>query len=187
MNRMSVRRLALLVLGAVALSPSLALTGCRSGGPQDRPYRMGELVIVGALRYTIFDTEWKTQIGEGPGAHTPRNRYLIIHLSITNSGGSLLEVPTLTLERADGAADTAEPEIADSLGVPDWMGVIRRLKPADTVQGKVIFDVPLSAYRLRVGGGADVADEKSAVVDIPIQYTPATDPATGQPLGSTDR
>lgn len=184
MNPTFYRRPVTLLFGVLALLPLLATMGCRTSTQTERSYRMGELVIVGPLRYTIFDAEWKTQIGEGADARVPKNRFLVVHLSVTNSGGSLLDVPALQLERPDGFSAT---ELSDPNGVSDWLGIIRKLKPADTLQGKVIFDVPLSAYRLRVSSTTDGIEEKSAIVDIPIQVTPATDPATGQPVGLAPR
>jgi hypothetical protein len=181
---MSLRRLVVAALGAAALFASLGLIGCHSAAQQERIYRMGEVATAGPLRYTIFDTEWKGSIGEGTDAHQPKNRYLIIHLSVTNSGGSLVEVPTMSLEKADG---TSEAEVSEPLGVAEWLGMIRQLKPADTLQGKVVFDVPMSAYRLRVGGSADVTDEKTTQIEIPIQYAPAADPNASQPLGTSGR
>ncbi len=173
-------------MGALVLLPSLALTGCRSGAREEPLYRMGELVVVGPLRYTIFDTEWKTQIGEGPEAHFPKNRYLIIHLSVTNSGGSLMEVPTMEIETADGISAT---EVGEPVGLPGWMGILRQLRPADTLQGKVIFDIPMAACRLRVGASADAVNDKTALIDIPIQYAPTTIPvpATAPPLDAPVR
>ncbi len=139
---------------------------------------MGELVVVGPLRYTVFDTEWKTQIGDGPDARFPKNRYLIVHLSVTNSGGAPMEIPTMKVETADGITVN---EVSDPLALPEWLGILRQLRPADTIQGKVVFDVPLGACRLRVGGSVDAMDEKAALVDIPIQYAPAALPVPASP------
>lgn len=139
---------------------------------------MGELVVVGPLRYTVFDTEWKTQIGDGPDARFPKNRFLIVHLSVTNSGGSPVEIPTMKVETADGITVN---EVSDPLALPEWLGILRQLRPADTIQGKVVFDVPLGACRLRVGSSVDAMDEKTALVDIPIQYAPAALPVPASP------
>ncbi|MCC7496777.1 MAG: DUF4352 domain-containing protein [Bryobacterales bacterium] len=184
MNRISLRPAPLPMMGVCFLLCLLILAGCRSRAEQEPVSRMGELVVAGPLRYTVFDTEWKTQIGEGDNAHFPKNRYLIIHLSVTNSGGSLTQIPTMQLETADG---NSTAEITEPLGVAGWVGILRQLRPADTLQGNVVFDVPMSAYRLRVGSSADAIDEKTALIDIPIQYAPAAMPAPAPPLDTPPR
>jgi hypothetical protein len=155
-----------LILALVAVA---ALSGCKSKKRTERPYRMGELMVVGQLRYTIFDAEWREKIGEPPAQRLPRNRYLVVRLAVTNSGGQAVDVPTMQLENASGATFA---ELSEDVGAADWLGMIRRLKPADTMQGTVVFDAPFGAYRMRLGGSAEVTDETTAVVDIPAQYLP---------------
>jgi hypothetical protein len=37
----------------------------------------------------------------------------------------------------------------------------------------VLFDVPTGAYRLRLADDSDPDNEKTALVDIPLQFTPS--------------
>ena len=57
--------------------------------------------------------------------------------------------------------------MSDGESVPQWVGYVRRIKPADTLNGNVVFDVPARHYRLEV---ADEMDEKKAIVDIPLSF-----------------
>jgi hypothetical protein len=50
---------------------------------------------------------------------------------------------------------------------------LRKLAPAQTEQGRVLFDVPTGAYRLRVTDDSpEAGTEKVAVVDIPLRLEP---------------
>ena len=45
------------------------------------------------------------------------------------------------------------------------------MKPAETLQGRVIFDVPLSSFRLRLPDGGESGYEKYAWVNIPLSIS----------------
>ena len=51
--------------------------------------------------------------------------------------------------------------------VPSWIGFLRHIKPAETLQGNAVFDVPPKHYRLRV---SDENDQKSEQIDIPLSF-----------------
>jgi hypothetical protein len=131
---------------------------------------MGERVEVGSLIYTVMDTEWHTQLGEGPDARLPQHRFMTVRLSVTNSGVSDSAVPAMSLVDAQGQA---YPELTDGHGVAEWLGLLRTVKPAQTERGRVLFDVPTGAYRLRVANDADPEEQKAAHIDLPLQLTPA--------------
>jgi hypothetical protein len=151
----------------------LAACGQRQANPS-RVYRMGEHVQVGPLIYSVLDAQWKTEIGEGSQLRSPNNRFLLIQLSIHNSGGAETFAPPLKLEDAQGSTFA---EATGGEGVPNWLGFLRKLAPAQTDQGRVLFDVPTGAYRLRVtDGSTDPAQEKSALIDIPLHLEPEPSP-----------
>lgn len=158
-------------LGA-AVAAGLFLSGCSGGksGADATVYRMGEPVTVGPLIYTVMDTEWRTQLGEGPTARLPEHRYLLVRLSVTNSGASNAVVPAMSVLDSSGQSRL---ELADGQGVEEWLGYLRSLRPAETDRGRVVFDVPPSAYRLRVTNDAEPGTEKVALIDMPLQLAPS--------------
>jgi hypothetical protein len=54
-------------------------------------------------------------------------------------------------------------------GVSNWLGILRTVRPAETLQGQILFDVPLTSYRLRVPDGAGPGEEKYAWISIPLR------------------
>ena len=139
---------------AAALAASLLLSGCSAGrSGADAPiYRMGEPVTVGPLIYTILDTEWHNQLGEGPTARLPQYRFLLVRLSVTNSGASNAVIPAMSVVDSSGQSRL---ELADGQGAEEWLGYLRTLRPAETDRGRVVFDAPPNAYRLRVANDAE--------------------------------
>jgi len=160
--------LQVLVRGALVASLA-AWSGCAPAiAPAAKVRQMGERVTVGSLVYNVFDTQWKAQLGEGTEARIPKDRFFLIRLSIVNSGSAELMVPTMTL--VDDAGQTYT-ELSNGDQVPAWMGFLRRVKPAETLQGNIVFDVAPKHYRLRV---SDENDQKSEQVDIPLSFATET-------------
>jgi hypothetical protein len=156
---------------ALVVAAGLLLAGCSSGRPEadNRVYRMGEPVTVGPLIYTVTETEWHNQLGEGPTARLPQYRFLLVRLSVTNSGASNSAIPAMALVDASGQTRL---ELADGEGVPEWLGYLRTISPAQTERGRVVFDAPPNAYRLRVTDDAEPGAEKAALIDVPLQLSP---------------
>ena len=105
------------------------------------------------------------QLGSGTTARIPTNRFFVLRLSIVNSGSNETIAPPLTL-----IDDTGQryPELQrwgrraamDRLPAP--------LKAADTLTGNIVFDVPARHYKLEI---SDEADERKALIDIPLSFT----------------
>jgi hypothetical protein len=127
---------------------------------------MGERVQVGPLTYNVLETEWKNQLAEGAGSKVPANRYLLVKMSITNGGGGNVAVPLLTVE--DGSGHTYSEVTEGTDAVPDWLGLLRNLAPAQNDNGVAIFDVPMGGYKLRISDGGEIGNEKTALIDIPV-------------------
>jgi len=152
-----------------ALACLAAGTGCAPVTPAETQlHRMGERVTAGSLVYIVIEDQWKAQLGQGADARVPKDRFFLIRLSVVNGGSTELMVPTLTL--LDDAGQTY-PELSNGDQVPDWTGYLRRVKPAETLQGMVVFDVPPKHYRLRL---TDETSQKSHDVDIPLNFTSDT-------------
>lgn len=158
-------------LALAAIASAAVLSCCnRPQAVQPRLFRMGERVEVGPLIYNILDTEWRTQLGEGAEARSPRNRFLLVQLSVTNSGIKESHIPPIVLEDSRGKT---WPEETQGEGVTNWLGLLRKLAPAQTEQGRVLFDVPTGAYRLRVTDDSpEPGTEKTAFVDLPLRLEP---------------
>jgi hypothetical protein len=59
------------------------------------------------------------------------------------------------------------PELTDAHDVPQWIGALRTVKPAEAAQGNLVFDVPPRHYRLQV---PDEDNQAAALIDIPLSF-----------------
>jgi hypothetical protein len=82
-------------------------------------------------------------------------------VSTVNTASTLVSIPSFTMIDDDG---NAYQELENGEGVKEWLGVARRVQPADSLKGTIVFDVPQKHFKLRV---ADEAD-RFALVDIPF-------------------
>jgi|ERR1035437_189246 hypothetical protein len=165
------RQIRFVLLLAVAVAASL-LSSCGDSEEKASPartYNMGERASVGHIVYVIFETQWLTHIGAGPDARIPQNRFFLVRLSAVNSFGSDIIVPNFQIEDDSGKS---YPELSTGDGVPQYIGFLRSVKPAESVQGNALFDAPPGHYKIRL---ADETGEKMAYVDIPLSF--GTQPA----------
>jgi hypothetical protein len=154
------------LLACLAVAVTLLLTGSCSSAEKFpvRTYQMGEKINIGPLTYTVFETQWLTHLGADVNQRLPKHRFFLIRISVMNSGGSELTAPNLSIVDDN---NNAYEELADGEGVPQWIGYLRMLKPADSAQGNVIFDAPPRRYKLKV---ADETGERTALIDIPLSF-----------------
>ncbi len=151
------------------LVPALALcllAGCRQQTAAKINYDMGERVTIGPLTYVVVETAWRTQLGELFQLRVPQQRFFVITLSVTNGGGEDVSVPLLQLESPKGQT---YQELEDGTGVSNWLGLFRSIAPAQTEQGRILFDVPLTSFRLRLPDVSDTGYDKYAWVEIPLR------------------
>src|SRR5271166_4457448 len=121
------------------------LAGCGSKGNSVRiDYPMGERVSLGPLTYNVVETMWRSQLGDAFKIRIPDQRFLIITISVTNGGGRDISVPLLSIENQNGQSFL---ESSNGDGVENWFGLLRNLSPAQTQQGRILFDVNLTSYR----------------------------------------
>jgi hypothetical protein len=150
---------------AAAAGAAILLASCGAGEKFPvRTYAMGDKVTVGRLVYTVFETRWLPKLGEDPNARIPRQRFFLVRMSIVNGAGGEVLAPNLTIEDARG---NSYGELSDGEGVPQWMGFLRRVRPADSAQGNVVFDVAPGRYKMRV---MDESNERAALIDIPLSF-----------------
>ena len=138
-----------------------------------RIYAMGERAEVGPLVYNVLEVTWRTQLGEGAQLRVPQNRFLLVRLSITNGSPETVSAPHTVLVSPSG---TEYPELTEAEGMDDWLGLLRRLKSAETVLGWVLFDAPRGDYQLRVSDDAfDPADARLALIQVPLRLEAKSD------------
>jgi hypothetical protein len=157
-----------LLLAAVAAA--LFLSACSRGESSDpvRTYSMGERIDLGHIVYTVFETQWMTQLGERDNVRVPQHRYFLIRMSAVNGAGGDLIVPNVSIEDDSGNTYT---ELSDGDGVPQWIGFLRQVRPAEAAQGNVLFDAPPRHYKVRL---MDEIGDHKALVDIPLSFTAET-------------
>jgi hypothetical protein len=159
------------------------LSGCGHAEVRPTESAMGEKLTLGSLTYNVIESNWYSQLGEGFKIRSPQQRFLAVTLSITNGGGSDAAVPLLILE--DSAGTTAT-ELSNGDGVTNWMGLLRSVGPAQTLEGKILFDVPLASYKLRVTDGGGPGAEKYGWVSIPLRMDVDTGVQTPAPEGAAN-
>jgi hypothetical protein len=153
---------------AVAFTAFL-LSSCGDG---EKPspvltYPMGERAQAGHIIYKVFETQWLTQIGQGDDARIPQHRFFLVRLSAVNSFGADVIVPSFSIEDDRG---NTYPELSSGEGVAQYIGYLRSVKPAESVQGNALFDAPPAHYKMKV---SDETGEKTAYIDIPLSFTSA--------------
>jgi hypothetical protein len=153
------------------VAAAFSLLSCGDSGEKSFPvrtYTMGERVTLGHIIYTVFETQWLTHIGDGAESRVPQNRFFLVRLSAVNSYGSDVIVPNLMLEDDSG---NSYPELSSGDGVPQYIGYLRNVRPADSAQGNALFDAPPRHYKMKL---SDETGEKIAYVDIPLTFVSET-------------
>jgi hypothetical protein len=141
------------------------LTGCKEKQRSVTNFEMGERTDLGPFTYVVVESAWSSQLGEGFQIRTPQHRFLTLTLSVTNRSTGEASVPMLALEASNGAQF---PELTDGNGVGQWLGILRTVGPAQSIQGRILFDVPLSTFKLRLTDGGETGYDKYAWVSIPL-------------------
>jgi hypothetical protein len=149
---------------------------CRSNVATRSEFQMGENVSAGPLTYNVVEKVWRSQLGEMFQIRVPQHRFLVVTISATNGGGSEVSVPFLQLEGPNGQI---YKELEDGAGVDNWFGILRTIAPAQTQQGRILFDVPLSSYKLRLSDG-DAVSGRYSYVHLPLQID--ADPPVDSPM-----
>ena len=161
------------ILFAITISSPFLVPGCAPEKPGIRTYAMAERAEAGYIVYSVLESSWLPRIGEGATARVPQQGFQILRLSITNGSPTEVSVPGTTLV---GASGQEYAELTDGAGIEDWLPVLRRVKPAETVFGWVVFDAPRGDYHLRVSDDAfDPADAKLAMIQVPLRLSAKPD------------
>lgn len=151
----------------------LLLQGCNQRANSNLPdkpelvFKMGQRIELGQLVYTVLSARWEDSLPAEPAPLIPQQSFLVVRISVTNSGGQPLEVPPLRLVAKDGS-EFFEAQAGNV--VPGWLGAVRRVQPAETLVGEVVFDVPKQSYFLVVPSG-EFLEEKAAWIELPLEFT----------------
>jgi len=147
------------------------LAGCssqdgetKSGG--GKTYVMGSPAAVGPLSYTVLHSSWKETLETGDGVTTPKHRFLVLDISIASGGAEEAGVPLLSLVDEKGKETMEEQNM---VGLTGWLGLMRVIRPVETLSGQIVFDVPMANYKLKVTSGGDPEKEVEAFIDIPLR------------------
>ena len=127
---------------------------------------MGENVPVGQMTYVVIESAWRNQLGESFRVRSPEQRFLLLKISVTNGTGQDAPIPLLTLEGNNGQTYR---ESTNGEGVDSWFGLLRTISPGQTQQGNIVFDAPLSSYKLRIPDIGDAGLERNVSVQIPLR------------------
>lgn len=145
---------------------TLLLSGCQEDSTEKLIYGMGERVANKPLSYVVVESSWANQLGENFQIRIPRNRFLMITLSVTNGGGGPISLPLLNLE--DGKGNRYQ-EVSDASGLTNSIGILRTVDPGQTLQGRLLFDVPLTSFKLHLPNDGEPGFEKFVAVNIPLR------------------
>ncbi len=168
-----------MILAVAVTAVLLSSCGDEGNTPAVLTYAMGERAPVGHITYKVFETQWLTQIGQGADARIPQHRFFLVRLSAVNGFGTDVMVPNFSIEDDRG---NIYPELSSGEGVPQYIGFLRSVKPAESVQGNTLFDAPPAHYKLKI---SDETGEKSGYIDIPLSFK--SDAAEIPSVGSADK
>ncbi len=149
----------------ILLSLSLFSLGCSSSSRQTKVYQTGEKAEVDKLVYTVIDTQIHPRLGEdGETPRIPQNRFYTVQVAVSSGNNTEVSIPAMQLVDDSGKA---YPELADGTNVPHWLGVVRRVSPAQTERGVVVFDAPAAHYKLKL---TDETDPDDVYIDLPLSF-----------------
>ncbi len=114
-----------------------------------------------------MESAWRGQLGEGLQTRAPQNRFLMLTISITNRGSAEASIPLLKLDIVDGPKIPGTKRGRGHYGT--GFGIIRKVAPGQTMQGRVAFDVPLSVFKLELPESSESGYDKFTLVEIPLR------------------
>lgn len=160
---------------------SIAFTSCGSstGGRQTKVFQAGEKATVDKLSYAVIDTQIYPRLGDDPNnPRVPQNRFFAVQVAVSSGNNSEVSIPAMTLVDDSGKTYT---ELADGTGLQHWLGVVRRVAPAQTERGVVLFDAPAAHYKLKLTEDLDPDD---VYIDIPLNFVHEQMNNEGTPEGA---
>ena len=148
-----------------------------------KTFKMGERASAGNLTYNVLEATFFSQLGDIGKSRIPQKRFLVVRMSITNGGAKEVELP---LFRIIDNSNIETPELSDADFLKGWFGLIRKIGPTQTEEGRILFDVAPKNYKLEVTDGGEVGKEQLAFIEIPIDFD-TTEPVQAVPESSTKK
>lgn len=158
--------LRILIVIMVTVMAGCSSEGVGSKAASGKTYLMGAPAVAGPLTYTVMHSSWADNIDTADGVATAKQSFLVLELSITNGGPEDAAVPLLFVVDEKGKETMEEQKMN---GSQSWMGLMRVIKPLETLPGKIVFDVPMANYKLKVTSGGDPEKEVEAFVEVPLR------------------
>ena len=170
------------MLAATAVLALLSVFSCGETKKESsaKPWQMGEKVPLGPFTYSVIESERKTELTTSKGRLDPKQRFLVLQLTVSNGSTERKALSFLQIRNDKGEEF---PEVQDLEGMPGWMGILRDIPPAGSVTGNIVFDAPLGHYRLVLNDGGAAGEERTSLVDLPLLMPPGQDEVrpVGQP------
>ncbi len=154
------------------------LAGCGHGDSVPTEHVMGEKITLGPLVYNVIESSWSSQLGDGFKIRAAQQRFMTINLSVTNGGAGDVAVPLFELQNSEGQHFK---ESENGEGLENWLGLLRTIGSAQTLEGRILFDVPLTSYKLRLTDGGGPGAEQYGLVQIPLHMDVDTGVQTPAP------
>lgn len=148
----------------------MGLAGCSNSASTStkteevRTVPAGEKATVGHLSYNVVDSQVMTQLGDESSPRIPKDRFMIVQISVTNSSNVDNPIPAVELI---GDSGKVYEELADGSGVSNWLGVVRHVGPGQTERGELLFDAPAAHYKLKF---SDESTDNEILADLPLSY-----------------
>lgn len=140
-------------MGVMAVLFIVGLSACSSDDKEkdpveDKPqtenkevtYRVGEVVKVGDVEYTVNNTETTKTIGDTYLNTSAQEMFLKVNVTIKNNGNKALSVSDsfFKLKKGDKEFDT---DSGSSMYLSDESIVFKSINPDATLTGSILFDV----------------------------------------------
>lgn len=178
------RRGFLLAATATATATTLLETACSRDAAEVetktkqavKTFKMGERAPIGKLTYSVLESTYSAQLSAGGKPRMAEKRFLVIRMAITNGSGNEAEIPLFRLIDDKGVET---PEIQEADFLPGWFGLIRKVGPTMTEEGRILFDVSPRPYKLEVTDGGQTGKEQLAYIEIPMDFDTAEPIPTG--------
>ena len=171
-----------IMLTATAVLALLSVFSCSETKKESsaKPWQMGEKVPLGPFTYSVIESEWKTELMTSKGRMDPKQRFLILKLTVGNGAAERKALSFLQIRNDKGEEFS---EVQDLEGMAGWMGILRDIPPAGSDTGIIVFDAPLGHYRLVLNDGGVAGEERTSLVDLPLNMLPGQDEVrpVGQP------
>ncbi|MFI9555490.1 DUF4352 domain-containing protein [Nonomuraea endophytica] len=125
---------------------------------------IGQAVTDGGLTMTVTRVEQLDRIGAESLGKAARGRFVVVHLSVKNTGTRAQAFISDSQKLLAGGAEyRADPGAAVYVDGADSKLLYEKIKPGDTIAGALVFDVPKGVQPVSIelherasSGGAEV-------------------------------